>query len=393
MTHHVEVAELGTWLAQRIGFDPRAGISTRHWLCAPQQRLLEVTSGAVFHDDDGELAAVRAALAWYPDDVWLWLLACQWRRLDQEEPFVGRAAEVGDELGSRVVAARLVRDVDAPRVSARASLRAVQQVARLRVRAARRGGDASAGVARRSRGSRLRARARQRSSRQSKSSRADTTPWESRRPSTRRCASSTRVRSASSARLASSTRVSTACAIRGSLAAADRRRRPDQRLDGRARGRGRLRRGRPALRLKDEPGRREARLGRRASGSPRDRRRLGSSGAARRRRRRGGRGRRRRPRRGRRGHGRRVVGAVAARTRPMGAATARERKMPVAAAILLSFMGTSCGWGEAVRTGSRRSVPAAMGRWSYDSAVTTRVMPWSRAQSAAWTRSVTPICR
>jgi hypothetical protein len=43
--------------------------------------------------------------------VWLWLLACQWRRLDQEEPFVGRAAEVGDELGSRVVAARLVRDV------------------------------------------------------------------------------------------------------------------------------------------------------------------------------------------------------------------------------------------------------------------------------------------
>ncbi|HVR12267.1 MAG TPA: DUF4037 domain-containing protein, partial [Gaiellaceae bacterium] len=44
------------------------------------------------------------------DDVWLWLLACQWRRLDQEEAFVGRTAEVGDELGSRVVASRLVRD-------------------------------------------------------------------------------------------------------------------------------------------------------------------------------------------------------------------------------------------------------------------------------------------
>src|SRR6185503_19858847 len=55
--------------------------------------------------------ALRAALTWYPDDVWLWLLACQWRRLDQEEPFVGRAAEVGDELGSRVVAARLAQDV------------------------------------------------------------------------------------------------------------------------------------------------------------------------------------------------------------------------------------------------------------------------------------------
>ena len=111
VTHHVEVAELGAWLDAADRLRSAGGISTRQWLCAPQQRLLEVTSGAVFHDDGGELAAVRAALAWYPDDVWLWLLACQWRRLDQEEPFVGRAAEVGDELGSRVVAARLVRDV------------------------------------------------------------------------------------------------------------------------------------------------------------------------------------------------------------------------------------------------------------------------------------------
>ena len=53
----------------------------------------------------------RKALARYPDDVWLWLLACQWRRLDQEEAFVGRTAEVGDELGSRVLTARLVRDL------------------------------------------------------------------------------------------------------------------------------------------------------------------------------------------------------------------------------------------------------------------------------------------
>src|SRR4051812_16033827 len=51
------------------------------------------------------------ALAWYPDPVWRWLLGCQWRRLAQEEPFVQRTVEVGDELGSRVIAARLVRDV------------------------------------------------------------------------------------------------------------------------------------------------------------------------------------------------------------------------------------------------------------------------------------------
>ena len=110
-THHVIVCPLGKWLLERLGFDPRSGVRLRDWLATPQQALLEVTRGAVFHDESGELEAVRAALAWYPDDVWLWLLACQWKRIDQEEPFVGRAAEVGDELGSRVIAARLARDV------------------------------------------------------------------------------------------------------------------------------------------------------------------------------------------------------------------------------------------------------------------------------------------
>ena len=110
-THHVTVCPLAEWLAGRLGFDPREGVRLRDWLATPQQALLEMTRGGVFHNGLGELDAVRAALAWYPDDVWLWLLACQWRRIDQEEPFVGRAAEVEDEVGSRMVAARLARDV------------------------------------------------------------------------------------------------------------------------------------------------------------------------------------------------------------------------------------------------------------------------------------------
>ena len=111
VSHHVQVLTLREWLVGRLGFDPRDGVRLRDWLATPQQILLETTSGAVYRDESGELEQVRNALAWYPDDVWLWLLACQWRRIDQEEPFVGRAAEVGDELGSRVLAARIARDL------------------------------------------------------------------------------------------------------------------------------------------------------------------------------------------------------------------------------------------------------------------------------------------
>jgi hypothetical protein len=111
VTHHVEVVPLGHWLRESLGFDPRGGVGLFDWLSTPQQLLLEVVAGRVFHDGLGELEPVRSSIAWYPEDVWLWLLACQWRRLDQEEPFVGRTAQVGDELGSRLLAARLCRDL------------------------------------------------------------------------------------------------------------------------------------------------------------------------------------------------------------------------------------------------------------------------------------------
>ncbi|TDQ05171.1 DUF4037 domain-containing protein [Labedaea rhizosphaerae] len=109
--HAVAIADLGTWLIDRLGFDPLDEITVLDWLATPTQVLAELTSGAVFHDGLSRLAAVRQRLAWYPDEVWRYVLACQWQRLSEEEPFVGRCAEAGDELGSAVLAARLVRDV------------------------------------------------------------------------------------------------------------------------------------------------------------------------------------------------------------------------------------------------------------------------------------------
>jgi hypothetical protein len=109
--HWVEVTTLDRWLEDRLGFVPSAPIAVLDWLTTPQQLLLEATAGPVFHDDSGALTRVRSSLGWYDDQVWLWLLGCQWQRLSQEEAFVGRAAEVGDDLGSRIVAARLARDV------------------------------------------------------------------------------------------------------------------------------------------------------------------------------------------------------------------------------------------------------------------------------------------
>ncbi|WBB61176.1 DUF4037 domain-containing protein [Streptomyces sp. WMMC500] len=109
--HWVDVLDVRAHFADQLGEVPDGGLSAGGWLAAPWQVLRELTGGAVFHDGAGVLTSYRESLGWYPDPVWRYVLACQWQRLHQEEPFVGRCGEVGDDLGSAVTAARQVREL------------------------------------------------------------------------------------------------------------------------------------------------------------------------------------------------------------------------------------------------------------------------------------------
>lgn len=109
--HWVDVLDVTGHFAEQLGEVPDGGLSVGGWLAAPWQVLRELTGGAVFHDGAGVLTSYREGLARYPDQVWRYVLACQWQRLHQEEPFVGRCGEVGDDLGSAVTAARQVREL------------------------------------------------------------------------------------------------------------------------------------------------------------------------------------------------------------------------------------------------------------------------------------------
>ncbi len=110
--HHVHVQTLEKWTRDHLGFDPTScEVTTADWLVTPQQLFLEQVRGAVYHDGLGTLEPLRQQLAYFPDDVWRWMLACQWQRVAQEEPFVGRTAQVGDATGSRILAARMARNL------------------------------------------------------------------------------------------------------------------------------------------------------------------------------------------------------------------------------------------------------------------------------------------
>nr|WP_197038683.1 DUF4037 domain-containing protein [Herbidospora cretacea] len=107
----VTITEFTPWARDQLGFDPRDPIGVDDWLGVPWQRLAEFTGGDVFHDGLGELCPARRRLRWYPDDVWRYVLACQWTRIAQEESFPGRAGEVGDDLGSVLATGRIARDL------------------------------------------------------------------------------------------------------------------------------------------------------------------------------------------------------------------------------------------------------------------------------------------
>jgi hypothetical protein len=81
------------------------------WVTFPQQHLRSIRSGALFHDGLGTLTPLRKTLSTYPHDVWLYLMAAQWQRISEEEHFMGRCGQVGDDLGSRLIATRLARDI------------------------------------------------------------------------------------------------------------------------------------------------------------------------------------------------------------------------------------------------------------------------------------------
>lgn len=106
----VAVLTLRGYLLEHLDLDVDDEIEARDWLTLPEQRLRMITAGAVYHDEVG-LHALRERLAYYPRDVWLYLLAVGWWRIHPEVNLVGRVGSLGDELGSALMSAGLVREL------------------------------------------------------------------------------------------------------------------------------------------------------------------------------------------------------------------------------------------------------------------------------------------
>lgn len=109
--HRVICVIVDSFVVSYRPFNPNRGITALDWVTLPQQSLRLIRSGRVFHDGLGELGPMREKLQFYPHDIWYYLLSAGWEHLAQECPFMGRCGDVGDELGSRLLGARLIHSV------------------------------------------------------------------------------------------------------------------------------------------------------------------------------------------------------------------------------------------------------------------------------------------
>jgi hypothetical protein len=108
VVHRVEVMAPEDFATGHLGVGLDGPMDAVDWLALTGQSVLEVAAGPLFCDTDGRIRRLRDTLAWYPPDLWRYTVACDWQRIDQELPFIGRTAQLGDDLGSRLITARLV---------------------------------------------------------------------------------------------------------------------------------------------------------------------------------------------------------------------------------------------------------------------------------------------
>lgn len=109
--HMIHIETIEGFFDWYLGCNPYESLTAADWLSFSEHKLLAVTSGQVFYDGLGELEEIRRKFAYYPKDVWLYQIAAQWIKIFEDREFVSRCGDVGDELGSMVIAARQVKNL------------------------------------------------------------------------------------------------------------------------------------------------------------------------------------------------------------------------------------------------------------------------------------------
>lgn len=110
INHQIQIMTINDFMLSTLGIRADSDMTSPDWLSIPQQKLLVFTAGELYHDGL-DMQHIRDHFAYYPNQIWVYLLKCAWSRIGQDEHLAPRAGHAGDELGSALIAGRLVRSI------------------------------------------------------------------------------------------------------------------------------------------------------------------------------------------------------------------------------------------------------------------------------------------
>ena len=100
------ITTFAEFLTEQLGTSDPDTLTPAHWLSLSEHRLLSLVSGRFFHDGLN-CRKLLAKIRYYPHPVRLYLIASCWDIIASEQAFLRRTGDVGDDIGSRLICARI----------------------------------------------------------------------------------------------------------------------------------------------------------------------------------------------------------------------------------------------------------------------------------------------
>lgn len=110
VNHLIRIHTVEKFFKEHLAWDSKKVISSQDRLLFPQQRLSILKKGKIFHDGL-KLQVIKNKFQYYPQDIWLYMMACEWDKIWSEEAFIWRCGDIKDEVGGRIIAARLIQSI------------------------------------------------------------------------------------------------------------------------------------------------------------------------------------------------------------------------------------------------------------------------------------------
>lgn len=108
INHNITFYSIPEYLSNHFGVYSVESLKEEEWLLISEQKFLEFVSGEIFFDSIGKITDLRKIFNYYPFTIKIINLIGEWKAIASEIAFVGRTRMLYDDVGSLLIASRLI---------------------------------------------------------------------------------------------------------------------------------------------------------------------------------------------------------------------------------------------------------------------------------------------